>query len=215
MKTVSGIPSPEYAFLCDALDHHGFVVVPAALDEHWVARLRRAFEAAPVQASGTQHVVITDATPEVEYWRALERHPLFVAGADHVLGPSHRVADVHGRNPLSGFGQQGLHADDVPRAVREPYTVFTALWMLDDFMHDNGATRVVPRTHVSSHPPPKALAQPLAHHPDEHIVVGSAGSVLMMNGHVWHSGRRNDSTGPRRCVQMLARRSGSAPAASP
>jgi ectoine hydroxylase-related dioxygenase (phytanoyl-CoA dioxygenase family) len=211
MKAAPRIPLPEInaqspALLRDALDREGFIVIPAALDDDWIARLRRAFEAAPAQTSGTQHVAITDSTPEVESWRALERHPLFIAGADHVLGPSHRVADVHGRNPLPGFGQQGLHSDNVPRAPGDPYTVFTTLWMLDDFTPENGATRVVPRTHVSPHPPAKSLAQPLAHHPDEHIVVGRAGSVLMMNGHLWHSGRRNDSSGPRRCVQMLAHR---------
>lgn len=211
MKTASHTPPPELsaralASLREALDRDGFIVVPAALDDGWVARLRRAFEAAAVQASGTQHVTITETTPEVESWRALEKHPVFIAAANHVLGPSYRVADVHGRNPLPGFGQQGLHADDVPRAPGDPYTVFTTLWMLDDFTAENGATRVVPRTHVSPHPPAKSLAQPLAHHPDEQIAVGHAGSVLMMNGHTWHSGRRNNSTGPRRCVQMLAHR---------
>ena len=94
----------------------------------------------------------------------------------------------------------------MPRAPGDPYSVFTTLWMLDDFIPENGATRVVPRTHLSPHPPAKSLAQPLAHHPDERIIVGRAGGVLMMNGHLWHSGRRNDSSGPRRCVQMLAHR---------
>lgn len=211
MKAVSCISPPGFeaqylATLRDALDRDGFVVVPAALNDEWVARLHRAFEVAPVPPSGTQHVTITDTTPEVESWRALERHPLFSAGAHHVLGPSYRVAEVHGRNPLPGFGQQGLHADDLPRAPGEPYSVFTTLWMLDDFTPENGATRVVPRSHLSPHPPAKSVAQPHAHHPDEHITVGRAGSVLIMNGHLWHSGRRNDSTGPRRCVQMLARR---------
>ncbi|MBX5463154.1 MAG: phytanoyl-CoA dioxygenase family protein [Steroidobacteraceae bacterium] len=211
MKAVPCISPPELdterlAVLRDALDRDGFIIVPAALNDDWVACLRRAFDVAPVPPSGTQHVTISDTTSEVESWRALERHPLFVAGAEHVLGSSQWVAEVHGRNPLPGFGQQGLHPDAVPRAPGEPYSVFTALWMLDDFTPENGATRVVPRSHLSPHPPAKSVAQPLAHHPDERIAVGRAGSVLLMNGHLWHSGRRNDSTGPRRCVQMVARR---------
>src|SRR5262245_2401560 len=115
MKAASRIQSPELdarrlASLHESLDREGFIVVPAALDEGWVARLRRAFETAPVQASGTQHVTIDDATPEFESWRALERHPLLLACADHVLGSAHRIAQFHGRNPLPGFGQQGLHS---------------------------------------------------------------------------------------------------------
>jgi len=211
MKAASRISPPEIdarglASLHSALDRDGFIVVPAALDEAWVARLRRAFESAPVQASGTQHVTINEATPEVESWRALERHPLLIAGAEHVLAGAHRVADFHGRNPLPGFGQQGLHTDDVPRAPGAPYVVFTTLWMLDDFTAENGATRVVPGSHLIARPIAKAFAQPLARHPDEYIAVGRSGSVLILNGHLWHSGRCNSSSGPRRSVQMVVRR---------
>jgi hypothetical protein len=27
-----------------------------------------------------------------------------------------------------------------------------------------------------------------------------------LNGHLWHSGRKNESRGPRRCVQMVVQR---------
>ena len=189
-----------------ALDRDGYVVVPAALDEQWVSRLRRAFDSAPAQTSGTQHVTIDEATPEVESWRALERHPALVAAAGHVLPGPHHVADLHGRNPLPGFGQQGLHSDWRPREPDDPYVVFTTLWMLDDFTEENGATRVVPGSHLITRPLPKALAQPLARHPDERIVAGRAGSALMLNGHLLHSGRRNHSDGPRRAVQMVVHR---------
>jgi ectoine hydroxylase-related dioxygenase (phytanoyl-CoA dioxygenase family) len=193
--------------ILSALDRDGYVVIVDALDEKWVTRLRRAFEALPIQASGTQHVQIVDETPEVESWRALECHAALVAAAEHVLGGSRWALDIHGRNPLPGFGQQGLHTDGVPRAPGAPYSVFTTLWMLDDFTVENGATRVVPGSHLQPRPISKALAQPLARHPDEIIPVGRAGSALMLNGHLLHSGRRNDSKGPRRAVQMVVRAS--------
>lgn len=194
------------ASLLSALDREGYVVVPAALDERWVDRLRRAFDSAPVQPSGTQHVDISDETPEIDAWRALEQHPTLLAAAAHVLAGAPRVVGSHGRNPLPGFGQQGLHADDVPRASGDPFTVFTVLWMLDDFTAANGGTRVVPGSHLITRQLPKALAQPLARHPDERVIVGRAGDALMLNGHTLHSGRRNDSQGPRRSVQMVIRR---------
>jgi len=84
--------------------------------------------------------------------------------------------------------------------------VMTAIWMLDDFTIENGATRVVPGSHVVTTPLAKALAQPLAHHPREIVITGRAGSVLIFNGHLWHSGRKNESRGPRRCVQMVVQR---------
>ena len=191
-----------------ALDESGYLVIEAALSEGTVAGLRKAFESAEIQVSGTQHVTIATDTPSRAAWLGLERHPLIVAAAAHVLRAPF-AAEVHGRNPLPGYGQQGLHADAPPRERMEPYTVLTALWMLDPFMTDNGATRVVPGTHRLAAAIPKRLAQPLAVHPSEVVVCGTAGSVLIFNGHLWHSGRRNDSTRPRRAVQMVLRARGS------
>jgi ectoine hydroxylase-related dioxygenase (phytanoyl-CoA dioxygenase family) len=188
-----------------ALDRDGYVVVPGALDSEWVGRLCRAFEDAPAQSGGTQHVEITDETPEAESWRALEHHPVLKGAAEHLLSQTYCLGGLHGRNPRPGFGQQGLHSDCL-RGPGDECILITALWMLDDFTPENGATRVVPGSHRITRPLSKGLAQPLARHPDEKIIVGRSGSVLMFNGYLWHSGRRNDSEGPRRAVQMGLRR---------
>ena len=185
------------------LARDGYAVLPGALDAAWVERLRQAFAHAPRQADGTQHVRIDDATPERSSWTALDTHPAVAAAAARVLGRAFRVRDAHGRNPLPGYGQQGLHADWPPRAPGSPAFVLTAIWMLDDFTETNGATRVVPGSHRALAPIAKPLAQPLARHPDERIVTGHAGSVLFFDGHLWHSGTRNASDGPRRAVQMV------------
>jgi ectoine hydroxylase-related dioxygenase (phytanoyl-CoA dioxygenase family) len=190
-----------------ALDREGYAVVPGALDAAWVERLRCAFECAPAQRDGTQHVEPTPATPDHASWLALREHPVILAAAQHVLGRLFRIRDLHGRNPLPGYGQQGLHADWMPRASVEPYHVLTALWMLDDFAADNGATRLVPGTHRILRPIPKSLGQPGSKHPDETFVTGRAGSVLVFNGHTWHSGRKNASERPRRAAQMVVVRS--------
>lgn len=190
----------------ELLDREGYLVVPGALDAAWIGRLLRAFDDAAAQASGTQHVAVSPATPEHEAWRALHQHPALLAVAAHVLGPLFRVRDAHGRNPLPGFGQQGLHADWPERAPGGGYHVVTALWMLDDFTAENGATRVVPGTHLITRAIPKSLGQPLARHAEERIITGRAGAVLLFNGHLWHSGRKNESRGPRRTVQMIVER---------
>jgi ectoine hydroxylase-related dioxygenase (phytanoyl-CoA dioxygenase family) len=191
----------------EALDRDGFFVAPNALDGASVDRLRRAFADAPTQDNGTQHVAILPATPDREAWLELSRHPILLAAALHVLVETFRVGDPHGRNPLPGYGQQGLHADWMARTRGSPYFVVTAIWMLDDFTTVNGATRIVPATHRLPRAIPKRLGQPLAHHPKERIVTGAAGSVLLFNGHLWHSGTRNESHAPRRAVQISCVRS--------
>lgn len=186
----------------DALDRVGFVVQVSALDSAWVERLRLAFAAARPQRDGTQHVRIDETTPELSAWRALDAHPAIPLAAARVLGRPYRIRDAHGRNPLKGYGQQGLHADWPHRSGDGLAFALTAIWMLDDFTPSNGPTRVVPGTHRLRTAIPKSLAQPLAHHPEEVLVTGRAGSVLLFNGHLWHSGTRNQSGAPRRAVQM-------------
>lgn len=189
------------------LEHDGYVIVPDALDRHQIESLLSAFEAAPPDG-GTQHVRIDDTAAEHEAWRSLTRHEVIVEAAAQILGNVATAGDVHGRNPLPGYGQQGLHADWLPRSRDEPFTVVTAIVMLDAFSADNGATRIVPGTHLIPTPIPKSYAQPLARHPDELLATGAGGSILIINGHLWHSGTRNASRGPRRAAQVSIRRAG-------
>ncbi len=60
---------------------------------------------------------------------------------------------------------------------------------------------MLPGTHRMLEPLPKAMRQPESRHPDQKIVVAPAGSVLVFNGHLWHSGTRNESKLLRRVLQ--------------
>lgn len=189
----------------ETLDEQGYALVARALSELEIQRLRCAFDA-PDTPHGTQHVRVTPATSHYESWLKLNSHPILLAAAEHVLGSSFEVRDSHGRNPLPGYGQQGLHRDWPERSADSPYEVLTALWLLDDFTQHNGATRVVPGTHRLIQPISKALAQPLAIHREQVVITARAGSLLLLNGHVWHSGTKNQSAGPRRAVQLVVQR---------
>jgi ectoine hydroxylase-related dioxygenase (phytanoyl-CoA dioxygenase family) len=69
--------------------------------------------------------------------------------------------------------------------------------MLDDFTRSNGATRVVPGSHTWRQRPHEVLADPTAPHPDEVLLTGPAGSIAVMNAHVWHGGTANRTGAPR------------------
>ena len=64
--------------------------------------------------------------------------------------------------------------------------------MLSDFTESNGATRVVPGTHLGGRAP-DVLEDPAAPHPEERLVPGEAGTVVVINSHMWHGTTRNDS----------------------
>jgi len=189
-----------------ALDGDGYVVMPRIIDSDWLADLRTAFEAGceksgspVVKESGTRHV--DDLINRGPVFERAYTHPRVLSAIHHVLPDGFRVGQLGGRDPLPGYGQQGLHADWTARTKGEPFRAVTAIWLLDDFTLENGATRVVPGTHLLLGPPPKSFADPASRHPDQKIIIGNAGSVLIFNGHLWHSGTSNRSDRPRRVLQ--------------
>ncbi|MGH9853514.1 MAG: phytanoyl-CoA dioxygenase family protein, partial [Blastocatellia bacterium] len=68
---------------------------------------------------------------------------------------------------------------------------------LDDFTAENGAPRYVPGTHRSGRLPQDVLPDPAAPHPDEALITGRAGDVVVMNAHLWHGGTANRTDRPR------------------
>lgn len=159
---------------------------------------------APSAPRSTLHVEIGEDTPAREAWLSLAEHPALVGLLDELLSDYEVI--VHSREPGKGLGAQGLHADRPPGRMHE-FDAITVLWMLDDFLDDNRATRVVPRPHRGAAAVSRALAQPGMQHPDEIVVTGRAGDALVFDAHLWHSGRENTSGRRRRVVQMTATRS--------
>jgi ectoine hydroxylase-related dioxygenase (phytanoyl-CoA dioxygenase family) len=128
-------------------------------------------------------------------------HPSVLAAVRHMLGRSFRLASAAGRDPMPGHGAQGLHIDCVDPGPPSPFQAVTALGLLDEFTLENGATRLVPGSHRFRRPPPKSFSGPASRHPDQVILVASAGSVLVFNGHLWHSGTWNRTRSHRRVLQ--------------
>lgn len=181
-----------------ALRDEGYVVVRAVVGCGDVKRLRAAFGGA--DPGSTEHVTIDETTPHHGAWDTLlARNPIGAIVAAHL--PGGRVTRVHGRNPGRGGGEQGLHAD-LPPDPGGGIRALTALWMLDEFTATNGATRVVPGTHRRRNGVPRDYAQPGRRHPDEVVVTGAAGDVLLFDAHLWHAGRANADGRARRAAQM-------------
>ena len=95
---------------------------------------------------------------------------------------------VGGSAPMSG----SRCTSTWPRIPDEKgYWVCNTVWMLDDFTPENGATRMVPGSHRWGRRPQDVLDDPMAPHPDEVLLTGKAGSVAVMNAHMWHGGTAN------------------------
>lgn len=211
-----------------ALDEQGFFIAEGVFSDEEVAEMRAEFDRLrDVEGEyGGHEVHIEPGAPRLAnlfnkssaFDRLLTCQPT-LATAKHLLGEI-RVYSLNGRNPLKGEGQQPLHSD-VPRVNPTDWRMVNSMVMLDDMTIENGPTRVVPGSHnwVPINVPDVNMAEvteivasederrmmpkdPTATHPQEVKVTGKAGSVAVINGHIWHGGTRNESGKPRRVLHL-------------
>jgi hypothetical protein len=124
--------------------------------------------------------------------------PPVLACVRHVLGPGLKLSSLNARSAdPAGVVGQPLHVDMAAVPDEKGYWVCNTIWLLDDFTADNGATRMVPGSHRWGTRPQDVLADPLAPHPDEVLLIGKTGSVAVMNAHLWHGGTANRTGAPR------------------
>jgi ectoine hydroxylase-related dioxygenase (phytanoyl-CoA dioxygenase family) len=124
--------------------------------------------------------------------------PEVLAGVRQVLGPAIKLSSLNARSadPHSDAGQP-LHVDMSAVPDERGYWVCNTIWLLDDFTPDNGATRMIPGSHTWGTRPQDVLDDPHAPHADEVLLTGPAGSIAIMNAHLWHGGTANRSAAPR------------------
>jgi hypothetical protein len=109
-----------------------------------------------------------------------------------VLGPQLKLSSLNARSADPRSTEvQPLHMDAGALPDEHGYWVCNTVWMLDDFTADNGSLRAVPGSHRWGRRPQDVLADPRMPHPDEVLVTGRAGDVVVMNSHLWHGGTAN------------------------
>jgi Phytanoyl-CoA dioxygenase (PhyH) len=178
-----------------ALDRDGFALLHDVVGPADLRAIRARVEAAAEQGEHADPDLLVDERIE-RAWT----HPRVQAAAGHILGDGFSLTQVSYRCPRPGHGAQLLHCDWGFPVARGQYFVCNAFLALCDFTEENGATRVVPGTHVYGRLPP---VKPLAwRHPQERRLLGPAGTVFVFNGHVWHSGMPNRSRAPRPALVM-------------
>ena len=96
-----------------------------------------------------------------------------LAAVVQVLGSSIKLSSLNYRAAKPGQGAQKLHADTGEAAAVGDFRVCNSIWLLDDFSAANGATRLVPGTHLLEKLPSDVLEDTWAPHPEEVILGGS------------------------------------------
>lgn len=143
---------------------------------------------------------LADLVNKGEEFDLFYSHPRVLAAVSHVLGGSLQLSSLNYRSAKPGQGAQRLHADWHEAVAANEYLVCNSIWLLDDFSAANGATRVVPGTHLSSQLPAEAMLDPMSAHPEQQLIELPAGSVVVFNSHTWHGGTNNTTSEPRRAI---------------
>jgi ectoine hydroxylase-related dioxygenase (phytanoyl-CoA dioxygenase family) len=127
---------------------------------------------------------------------ALVEHPWVMAMLDRLLLPNFLLSANLAINLLPGETAQQFHIDDDFYRVGRPRppTSVSAIWAIDDFTAENGATEVIPGSHRWGEEIPGV------DHPGLVKVEMPAGSVVVFAGTLWHRGGANRSDRPRLAI---------------
>ena len=195
------------------MDEDGYCVFHNIVNPEWLTQLQSTFDAIHTregagaglevhQEKGTRR--IADLVNKGACYDRVWMHPKILAATYHILKRDFKLLSLNGRDAVPGEGAQALHSDTTPRKeLGAPFTLSNALWMVDDFTPDNGATRIVPRSHHWFGVPTDTMSDGNQPHPQEKLLVAPAGSVALINGNLWHGGTINRS-GARRRVYHCA-----------
>lgn len=195
------------------LDEDGYIKLDRLIDPATVAQLADDLEALFAkegdsagqefkQEPGSRR--LANLVDKGERFRWVIAQSDVLACVQQVLGSQFKLSSLNARsaNPHNR-GSQPLHVDMAAIPDERGYWVCNVIWMIDDFTLTNGATRAVPGSHRWRRLPHDELADPTATHPDEIIITGEAGTVVVMNAHLWHGGLANETDHPRRALHAF------------
>ena len=213
MQDSSDLSSKEL----EQLETFGYVALGKLLDAEALARIRRRVEVllaaeqnrAGVELLDSQNIRhakeegadrLADLVNKGAEFETCFTHPKLLAGMRHFLGNDCKLSSLNYRAARPGGGEQKLHVDWHEAITPPDFMVCNSIWLLDDFTKENGATRLVPGSHLRAATPEQELKDPWAVHPEEVLVTGEAGCVFLFNAHLWHGGTRNQSARQRRAI---------------
>jgi ectoine hydroxylase-related dioxygenase (phytanoyl-CoA dioxygenase family) len=130
-------------------------------------------------------------TKHSSIWPIVGREPV-MSLVRSVIGPDCVLSSLNSLEPLPGHGHQPLHRDEGPVGP-EGFVTANTIWVLDAMDAGNGATRLIPGTHITAE---------LADDTDPRLtyVEAAAGSVVVTNAHVLHGASTNRDGRRRRVI---------------
>lgn len=189
------------------IEHDGYAIVENVIDLEMVDSidkdLRRLEEALSIKPGkndfeGTRSLRIHNLLTHGELYQQLPVNPKVLSIVERVLDPGCLISSISTSTILPGETAQPIHADDQLIPLPKPHIpiVCNTLWAISDFTEENGATRVIPGSHKSDHNP-----YPYRQYESMPAEMPK-GSVLIIDGSVWHGGGANRSRERRTAIAL-------------
>ena len=191
----------EVAGHVDRIAEQGYTVLegviePDLIDElnETLARLERDLAVVPADNTfeGRNTVRIYNLLVHGDVFARVPVHPAVLPVVEGVLDRGCLLSSLSSIAIDGGETAQPIHADDqlIPLPKPHPPVVCNTMWALTDFTEANGATRLVPGSHLLDSPD-------LTTDHDTIAAEMPRGSVLVWHGSLWHGGGAN-TTAERR-----------------
>ena len=194
-RHVAAIERDGYTIIEDAIVPELIAELLDTLD-HLVAAL--GVEPAGNRFEGARTLRIYNLLAHGEVFRRVPVHEQVLPVVDEVLGAGCLVSSLSSIDIRAGEIAQPIHADDqlIPIPKPHPPTVCNTMWALTDFTEANGATRIVPGSHLADSSPEYGADY------DSIPAEMARGSVLVWHGSLWHGGGANSTDARRVGIAM-------------
>jgi ectoine hydroxylase-related dioxygenase (phytanoyl-CoA dioxygenase family) len=189
------------------IERDGYTIIEDAIEPALVDALNEDLEGlecfygiVPADNSfeGSRTVRIYNLLALGKVYEVIPVHENVLPVVERVLDAGCLVSSLSSISIDPGETAQPIHADDQLIPLVKPHvpTVCNTMWALTDFTEANGATRVIPGSHVRDHNPDYGA-------PYDSVPAEMAqGSVLVWHGSLWHGGGANRTDERRVGVAM-------------
>jgi ectoine hydroxylase-related dioxygenase (phytanoyl-CoA dioxygenase family) len=185
----------------------GYTIIEDAIEPEFVAALRADLERlhselhvtpADNDFEGRRTLRVYNLLARGEIWARVPVHKTVLPVVEGVLDRGCLVSSLSSIAIGPGETAQPIHADDQLMPLAKPHapTVCNTMWALTDFTEANGATRIIPGTHLAGSSPDYGAPY------DSIAAEMRAGSVLVWHGSLWHGGGANTTSEVRIGVAM-------------
>ncbi|OGO91087.1 MAG: hypothetical protein A3F41_02380 [Coxiella sp. RIFCSPHIGHO2_12_FULL_44_14] len=126
-------------------------------------------------------------------FRSFISHPLVVAVWQHYLGQDCYCSSFSSNTILPHQGGMFWHVDHPYWTMKGEWPLCSlagqTIWLLDDFNSDNGATAIIPYSHLKNAPP--STIEREAKNSEQITIQANAGSAILFDARLWHSTQPN------------------------